>query len=176
MSRALSSPRLGWAVLALAALAAGCSSPAAPDATPRVVSVSRGFQPTQGYGWEMTVSSDLSVVDVNEQVGQPDIQCVARVTAADWSELLAMVDEAHFFDLQDYYTNNPAQPIPYFTRAIRTDGRLKTIYIGQGQPMALVRLDARLNALRQHLQWSARDGSAAAQSFCTNRYWLKDTA
>ena len=176
MSRALSSPRLGWAVLPLAALAAGCSSPAAPTAPPRVASVSRGFQPSKGFGWEMTISSDLSVLDVNERVDQSNVQCVAKVTPAQWDEILAMVEDARFFELQDYYTNDPSQPISYFTRVIRGDGRLKTIYVYQGQPLPLVYLDVHLDSLRKSLHWSGRDGSAEAAAFCTNRYWLRDTA
>ena len=38
------------------------------------------------------------------------------------------------------------------------------------------RLEKQYASLRKSLHWSARDGSAEAQTFCTDRYWLKDLA
>jgi hypothetical protein len=164
--------RLGWAVLPLAALA-GCSSPAAPTAQPpSVVAVARGFQPSQGFGWQMTISSDLTVVDVNERHQQSDIQCVARVTPAQWNEVLGLVEQSNFFELQDYYAA-PDQVAPFFTRVIRTD-KLKTIYMVSGQPLPLMVLDVHLNSLRKQLQWTGRAGDTEAQQFCTGRIWIYD--
>jgi len=137
-----------------------------------VVSVTRGFVPALGYGWEMTVKSDLSVVDVNYE---PKVECVARVTPDQWSALLGRVEEAHFFELQDAYTSDPRQPIPFFTRVVRTDAH-KTIYALVGQPFALSQLDAHLAGLRLALQWTGRAGDAAAEEFCPQHMRIRPTS
>lgn len=164
------SRRLGWAVLVLAA-PAGCSSPAAPTAqAPSVVSVAHGFEPAGGYGWQMTISSDLSVKDVNHNGAAPDVQCVATVTPAQWSELLAKVDAVRFFELQDSYVANNGTH--YFARVVRTD-TLKTIAWDGAVPLAA--LEDHLRALRQGtLQWKSLAGDAESERYCTTgRWWLR---
>jgi len=162
--------RLGWAVLFLAALA-GCSSPAAPTAqAPSVVSVTHGFEPAGGYGWQMTVSSDFSVRDVNHNGPGPDVQCVATVTAAQWNDLLAKVDAVRFFELKDSYVANDGTH--FFARVVRTD-TLKTVSWTGEAPLAA--LESHLIALRQGtLQWKGMAGDAESERYCTNRYWQRD--
>jgi len=164
--------RVALAVPVAALLA--CSSPERPSAAPEVVAVGRGFVPYTGFGWEMTVKSDLTVVDLNARDRLPSVECVSTVTAAQWSTLLTLVENARFFELRDVYTSDPSLPIAYFTRVTRTDAK-KTIYVLVGQPTALLELDGHLDGLRKSLHWTGKAGDPDAQAFCNGRVFIKDT-
>jgi hypothetical protein len=78
----------------------------------------------------------------------------------DYGQLLALVDKADFFNLQDEYNKGAIPDDIYYTVTITQGGRTKTVRVaevsGQGiTPQPLIDLIVRLKAIQELIEKSA---------------------